>query len=155
MKAQATASVSVRVPPEVAFAVFTEEIDRWWRRGPRFRHGAKGGIVHLEGRVGGRVFESFDERVVEVGRLTEWEPPRRFKFDWRNETFTDGQWTWVEVIFAPTTSGTEVTVRHGGWEAIPDDHPARHGMDAVAFARSLGIWWGDQLTALRALAHET
>jgi hypothetical protein len=33
----ATVSVSVAVPQALAFEVFTREVDRWWRQGPRFR----------------------------------------------------------------------------------------------------------------------
>jgi hypothetical protein len=29
----ARVSVTVEVPPTLAFEIFTEEIDRWWRRG--------------------------------------------------------------------------------------------------------------------------
>jgi hypothetical protein len=36
---QATVSVLVRVEPSRAFAVFTEEIDGWWRRGLKYRVG--------------------------------------------------------------------------------------------------------------------
>jgi hypothetical protein len=73
---QARASVQVAVAPEVAFPVFTEEIDQWWRRGLKYRFsGRRRGILHLEPRVGGRLFESFetargDQRVVETGRVT-------------------------------------------------------------------------------------
>lgn len=31
---QVRVTVSVRVPPAVAFAVFTEQTDSWWLRGP-------------------------------------------------------------------------------------------------------------------------
>jgi hypothetical protein len=34
----------VGVSPEDAFAVFTEQIDQWWRRGPRFRGGDSIGL---------------------------------------------------------------------------------------------------------------
>ena len=77
------ASVLVRVPPHEAFALFTERIDAWWKRGVRFRHGGARGLIHLEPRLGGRLFDSFDspsgehgaERVIEVGRVLAWEPP--------------------------------------------------------------------------------
>jgi hypothetical protein len=42
-----------------------------------------------------------------------------------------------------------VTVHHRGWSALPEDHPARHGLTGAAFARMVGLWWGDLLTALR------
>jgi len=60
---QARATVLVAVPPEVAFRVFTEEIDQWWRRGPKYRvAGENRGFIHLEPRVGGRLFESLRRR---------------------------------------------------------------------------------------------
>jgi uncharacterized protein YndB with AHSA1/START domain len=56
---QARVSVAVAVPPDVAFDLFTNHIDQWWRRGPAFRHFTQpGGLIRLEGGVGGRVFES-------------------------------------------------------------------------------------------------
>ena len=51
---QARVSMLVRVPPAVAFRVFTEEIDQWWRRGAKYRIAGKHrSVVHIEGGVGG------------------------------------------------------------------------------------------------------
>lgn len=151
---QARVSVLVKVPPEVAFAVFTEEIDLWWRRGLQYRVSGKGrGIMHLEPRVGGRLFESIESkggtRVVESGRVTAWEPPARLVFEWREVNFAPGETTEVEVTFDPSPSGTLVTVTHRGWAAIRPDHPARHGLEVPAFIRMMGMWWGDLMTSLR------
>ena len=151
---QATVSVLVEVDPAVAFRVFTEDIDRWWRRGLRYRVAGKHrGIIHLEPRVGGRLFESFatsaGEQVVESGRVTAWEPPSRLVFEWRAVNFAPSEKTEVEVIFAASSSGTLVTVKHRGWSAIRPDHPVRHGEDVATFLRSRGLWWGDQMSSLR------
>ncbi len=151
---QARASVLVRVPPEEAFRLFTEEIDQWWRRGKKYRvAGDRRGIIALEGGVGGRVFESFESkggtRVIETGQITHWDPPHGFRLRWRNVNFAPHEHTSVEVEFAPTRSGTHVTVTHRGWADIRDDHPARHGQAVAAFVGSMGMWWGDQLSALR------
>jgi hypothetical protein len=44
-------SVVVGVPPDVAFRIFTEEIDLWWRRGLKYRVAGTGpGSIHLEPR---------------------------------------------------------------------------------------------------------
>lgn len=147
---QASAQVSIAVPPAEAFAFFTEKIEAWWRRGPRFRN-APGdrGFIRMEPGVGGRLFESFDDRVVEVGRTTVWDPPRRLVFEWRNSNFAPAEKTEVEVRFEPTATGTRVTVVHRGWAALRPDHPARHGMAVSAFARSVGLFWGDLLTSYR------
>ncbi|HEX3602910.1 MAG TPA: hypothetical protein VHU43_02380 [Steroidobacteraceae bacterium] len=37
---RACVSVAVAVPPGEAFEIFTRDIDRWWRRGLKFRHSA-------------------------------------------------------------------------------------------------------------------
>jgi len=151
---QARVTVSVAVPPAEAWRLFTTEIDLWWRRGRRFRN-APGdrGIVALEPRVGGRVFESYTidggEQVVEIGRIHEWQPPERLCFAWRAANFAPHEWTEVEVRFEAAPGGTRVTVLHCGWGAIRPDHPARHGLAPAAFLRMMGLWWGDQLTSLR------
>jgi hypothetical protein len=154
---EARATVSVALPIDATFRVFTEEIDLWWRRGRRFRN-APGdrGIVCIEPGVGGRLFESFDtqagERVVEIGRTLVWDPPHRLVLEWRNIDFAADEHTEVEVMFSAGTGGTRVTVVHRGWVAIRADHPARHGQERAAFLRMMGLWWGDQLTALRVRA---
>jgi hypothetical protein len=57
----ARVTVSVAVPPSVAFEIFTSDIDRWWRRGVQFRHaGRRSGFIRLEPGIGGRLFESID-----------------------------------------------------------------------------------------------
>jgi hypothetical protein len=108
---QARVSVTVRLPRDEAFALFTEGIDQWWRRGPRFRHaGARSGLIHIEPGVGGRLFESIDDdngpRIFEIGRVLVWEPPQRFVFSWRNATFATGEATEVEVEFRKVAGGT-------------------------------------------------
>ena len=151
---RARVSVLVAVPPDVAFRVFTEEIDQWWRRGLRYRVSGKGrGVLHLEPGVGGRLFEEIESKagahVVETGRVTEWDPPARFALEWRNVNFSKTEKTLVEVAFDASPSGTLVTVTHSGWSAIRADHPVRHGLDAPAFIRMYGMRWGDVLTSFR------
>jgi uncharacterized protein YndB with AHSA1/START domain len=147
-------SVSVDVPVDLAFRVFTEEIDQWWLHSVRYRvAGKRRGIVHLEPKLGGRLFESFEARegtrVVETGVVTAWEPPTRLVFEWRAVNFAPAEKTEVEVTFEPSGGGTLLTLVHRGWSAIRPDHPARHGKDAPAFLRMMGFWWGSLLTSLR------
>jgi len=153
---QARVTVSVAVPPNEAFRIFTEEIDQWWRRGPRFRN-TRGdrGMLCIEPRVGGRVFESIDgdagapANVIEIGRVSVWEPAHRLVFSWRASNFAPTESTEVEALFEPSPSGTRLTVTHRGWRALRADHPVRHGQEAAAFIRMMGTWWGDLLTSLR------
>jgi uncharacterized protein YndB with AHSA1/START domain len=151
---QATVTVTVAVDPAEAFEIFTQNIDQWWRRGPRFRN-ARGdrGFIRIEPGVGGRVFESFDtgsgERVIEIGRTQVWDPPKRLLFEWRNVNFAPAEHTEVEVQFQPSPSGTRVTVVHRGWSKLRLDHPVRHGLSGTEFTRMIGLWWGELLTSLR------
>lgn len=151
---RARASVQVAVPRDEAFRIFTEEIDRWWRRGLAYRvMKGDGGVLCLEGFVGGRLFESFEgpggPRVVPTGTVTAWEPPGRFAFEWRAVNFAPDEKTEVEVTFEPRGEGTLVTVTHRGWDAIRGDHPVRHGKDVAGFLRMKALWWGALLGSLR------
>jgi uncharacterized protein YndB with AHSA1/START domain len=157
---QAKVSALVRVPLNEAFRIFTEEIDGWWRSGMKYRLGKNRSVVHLEPKLGGRLFESFlgpsgAENIRETGVITLWDPPNRMVFDWRAANFSADEKTEVEVAFEPTASGTYVTVIHRGWAQIRNDHPARHGEELSAFTRSLGAWWGDLMTSLRMRAEGT
>ena len=146
-------SVLVKVEPSEAFRIFTTEIDAWWRGGMKYRLGKNRSVVHLEPKLDGRLFESFESstgtRVVETGRVTSWEPPGRLVFEWRAVNFAPAEKTEVEVLFEPSPSGTLVTVYHRGWSRIRADHPVRHGEEASAFLRTMGLWWGDLMTSLR------
>ena len=151
---QARVSVVVDVPPEVAFRIFTEEIDQWWCRGLKYRiAGTRRGIIHIEPRVGGRLFESFENgsetKIFESGKVTVWEPPSRLVFDWGAMNFLPAESTEVEVTFRKHSVGTLVTVSHLGWSRIRPDHPVRHGLDTASFIRMMGLWWGDLMSSMR------
>jgi uncharacterized glyoxalase superfamily protein PhnB len=73
-----TSSVEVATDPATAFAVFTEEIDCWWRQGPiNFHDTSRTYAKRIEPGVGGRVMEVYDPATgdgLELGRVTVWEP---------------------------------------------------------------------------------
>jgi uncharacterized protein YndB with AHSA1/START domain len=152
---QATVTVQVAVDPTVAFDVFTQEIDLWWKRGPAYRiSGRKPGVLCFEPGIDGRLFEQYETasgiHVREVGRVLIWEPPARLVFSWRATNFTaDDPSTEVDVRFEPTQTGTRVTVQHRGWAALRSGHPARHGLEGAAVSRMIGLWWGELMSALR------
>lgn len=154
-----TVTTRVSVEPGAAFEIFTAEIDAWWRRGPRFRAGfERKSVMRFEPGVGGRLLEVYDELgddVLELGRVRVWEPGARLVFDWRNRNFAPGQVTEVEVRFEPDAGGTRITLEHRGWERIPPEHPARHGLPASAFSAMLGGFWSDLLLSARAHAART
>ena len=148
-------SLDVAVEPAVAFEVFTTELDAWWGRGPRFRFVPPyAGSMRLEPGLGGRLLHVVNEagRIFEVGRIEAWEPPSRLAFTWRLANFRPGQITRVEVRFEPIEAGTRVTVSHDGWDSLPPEHPARHGLTGRAFVLMKGGWWGELLTSLKDVA---
>jgi activator of HSP90 ATPase len=147
----------VAVSPTDAFEVFTQEIDVWWRRGPRFRHG-KGEDSELSFEQladGRRLVERYAGKLFEIGRVRVWEPGARLVFDWRASNFAPGESTEVELRFEPFADGTRVTLEHRGWENIRGDHPVRHGTRERAFAAMIGGYWGELLTALRLYTRAT
>jgi len=104
--ASATVTVTVAVDREAAFAVCTAEVDRWWRRGPRYRvAGTREGAMRFEAGVGGRRVEDVALRggtkTFEIARVVAWEPPSRILLAWRNVNFAPGEVTEVEVTVAP------------------------------------------------------
>ena len=157
---QAKVTVLVDVEPAVAFEVFTQEIDQWWRRGVAYRvAGRRPGTLVLEGKLGGRLFEQYESsqgpRTHEAGRITAWEPPHRLAFEWRASNFAPGEVTFVEVTFARTESGrTQVELVHRGFAALRPDHPVRHGEPPAAFVARMGLWWGGILTTFREHARD-
>jgi uncharacterized protein YndB with AHSA1/START domain len=148
-----TVSIDVDVEPALAFAVFTEELDTWWARGPRFRFLAPyEGTLVLEPGVGGRLLHVADAtagRVFVVGAIEVWEPPHRLALSWRLPNFAPEQSTRVSVRFEPVGQGTRVSVTHSGWDALPARHPARHGLGGHDFVMLRGHWWGDVLAAAK------
>lgn len=150
-------TVTVDVPPDVAFDAFTREIDLWWRHGIKFRASGRTntrGVLTLEPRVDGRVFEQYagpaGPAVHEIGRVTAWEPPARVAFTWRGVNFAPAESTDVSVTFTATATGaTRVELVHTGFAALRPDHPLRHGQPPPVFIRTLGLWWGDLLGSLR------
>jgi uncharacterized protein YndB with AHSA1/START domain len=144
----------VAADPAAAFDLFTAEVDAWWRRGPRFRHGlGRPSAMRFEGGEGGRLLEVYTDEAggaFEVGRVLSWKPADRLVFEWRANSFEPGLVTEVEVRFEAEGSGTRVTVEHRGWDRVPLDHASRHGYGASnAFTAMMGLWWGDLLASLR------
>ncbi|HEY2015781.1 MAG TPA: SRPBCC domain-containing protein, partial [Bryobacteraceae bacterium] len=103
-----SASVEVAVDPQTAFRIFTEEIDAWWQRGPHnFYDGGRAAATRIEPGVGGRYLEVYDDAtgdVLEIGRITVWEPGKRLV--WR--MMLDD--TEVDIRFEAVPGGTLVNL---------------------------------------------
>ena len=106
-------STYVAVDPELAFKIFTEEIDAWYQRGPHaFQNPRKAVGVRFEPGVGGQLLEVHDDGSGRtMGTVTAWEPGRRL-------AFTDRRGTEVEVTFDRVGTETRVTLEHRGLERL-------------------------------------
>ncbi len=101
-------TVDVNVDPHTAFTAFTDEMDHWWMRTPISYYDSTHAIARrCEPGVGGRIIEVYDEEsrdVLELGRITVWEPGARLQW---SSSVDDVE---VDVRFAPIETGTNVQV---------------------------------------------
>jgi uncharacterized protein YndB with AHSA1/START domain len=130
----ARAEVTVEVPPERAFALFTEDIGLWWRRDtPYWNDRDRGVSVRIEPGVGGGFIEVYDLETgsgMEVGRVTAWEPGRRVALTWTQVGWPEGATTQLEISFEPAGTGTRVRLEHTGFERVPGASDFVAGYDA-------------------------
>ncbi|NUT39793.1 MAG: hypothetical protein HOV86_07345 [Thermoactinospora sp.] len=110
------ARVTVPIDVATAFTVFTDEIDAWYVRGPHsWVEPAKAiGIRFVDGYL--RELHA-DGGHVEVGKVIVWEPPSRLAWA---DLLNDGSME-IEVTFAATGEGTEVTLEHRGLDTLPSE----------------------------------
>jgi len=141
----------VAADPATAFDVFTQEVEAWWKQGPRFRPSVRGpGVLRFEPGVGGRLLETYDdESIFEFGRVKVWEPGQRLVFEMMSRNFAPGESTEVEVRFEAIGEDTRVTIENRGWERFPEDHPVRHGLGEPAFSNVMSVWWADLLVSIK------
>ena len=138
--------VEVNVTPATAFAVFTDELDLWWVRGPINFSGHAGRVfaMRFEPGVDGRllqVYDSADGEVMQLGRITAWEPGVRLA--WQS-TMDDVE---TEVRFHPTPAGTRVTVE----ARIPPGGSDRGG---TAWTRVVPNWFPRWVAKRDRVPHE-
>jgi uncharacterized protein YndB with AHSA1/START domain len=121
--------VSLRCPPESAFSLYTERIGQWWPRAFTASGDNLADVV-IEGRVGGRVYESDAAGgAYDWGIVTAWEPGRRVVQSWTLGMRTGGP-TEVEVRFsAEGDGGASVFLEHRGWGADQAGDRARFADD--------------------------
>jgi len=105
----------VAVSPDVAFDVFTREIDAWYRVDRDTRPDiTRTAAIRFESHLGGRLLDVHDLATGEgreLGQITVWEPGSRL-------VFVDNEGTEVEVTFERHGAGTRVTVTHRGLDRL-------------------------------------
>ena len=139
--------ITVEVPQERAFRVFSENMNVWW---PKEHHIGKSPLkqVALEGRAGGRWFEiGEDGSQCDWGKVLAWDPPRRMLLTWQISSswqFDPQLITELEVTFtAEGPKRTLVELEHRNLE--------RFGESAAAMREQLAKGW-EQLLGLFAKA---
>ncbi len=108
--------VTVNIPVEAAFHLFTEKAGSWW---PLASHSVAGDdaiTCILEGKVGGRFYEVVnDGSEHDWGKVLEWEQNKKvvLMFHPGRPVETAGD---VEFLFEENGNGTLITLTHSGWE---------------------------------------
>ena len=149
-------ALRVPVPAERAFAAFTDQIAEWWQPNGLFQFTAgRTGTLAFEPGPDGRLVEIYpDGSTFVVGHIRAWDPPRRLVLSWRHASFAPDQATELHVRFddvddpGGTVAQTRVTVEHFGWDGIPSEHAARHGLPLATFHLRFAQWWQALLRAL-------
>ncbi len=119
-------TVSVGLPVDEAFRVFTDSFDSWW---PVEYHIGQADMaeVVLEPREGGRWYErGVDGSECDWGRVLAWEPPHRLVITWQ----INGAWQFdpdpehaseIEVRFSADEPGqTRVDLEHRHIDRLAD-----------------------------------
>jgi len=138
-------SIEVRVDPTTAFDLYTDKINRWWKRDSWYwndRDRARG--LRIEPWVGGRFVEVYDEansEGFEIGRVRVWEPGRRVVYSWRQADWQPGEEMEIEVTFEPAATGTLVTINVRGWERVTGG--AEVGRGYGEGAKELLAWYAE------------
>jgi uncharacterized protein YndB with AHSA1/START domain len=135
-------SVTVAVPPERAFEVFTRRLGDWWplREFSVFGERSAGASIDAS-----RVVErSADGEESVWGEVLVFEPPSRLVFTWHPGYGEDEPATEVEVSFRPHGATTVVELQHRGWEAL--------GERAAEARESYASGWTGVLAAYAAAA---
>lgn len=128
-------SLTLPMPPNAAFALFTEQFNHWWP--PEYTWaGDVLDQIAIQPRAGGRCFErgpyGFE---LDWGRVLAWEPPRRLAFTWqispqRVPVPNPEQASQVEVLFEPITADQcRLNLVHDGFE--------RHGEEGSEYRAAL------------------
>lgn len=121
-------SVFVPAEPESVYAAFTDGIGAWWPVGTHSVTGVAIEGLQLEAHDGGLLVEVWEDGTrAPWAKVTAVVPGSLLELSW-NPGGGQRPATCVEVAFEPIAGGTQVRVRHSGWEALGEE--AR--MDYVA-----------------------
>jgi uncharacterized protein YndB with AHSA1/START domain len=120
-------ALTVDAPLETAFDVFTTGVSSWWplethSLGAKREDGVRAVSVHIEPRVGGRMYERLSDGTDgDWGEVAVWDPPDRIVIGWRLDPA--GPATELDVRFTDEAGRTRVELEHRGWERLGERGP--------------------------------
>lgn len=135
-------ALELEASPEDCYRSFVSGFGDWWpththslSRDPQTR-------CALQARPGGRVFETFPDGTEHVwGEVITARTGEVLRFTWHpGREAASAQW--VEVDFEATSSGTRVTLTHGGWEALGEIAPILRREYVPGWSHVLGECFG-------------
>lgn len=137
-------SISVPVPPERAFELFTDRMHTWWpvqdysRAASEFEgQGVKTERIEFPQQAGAEVLEHLSNgEALSWGEVLQWEPPVRFVLAWKPHPRPDPP-TEVEVRFTAEGDGTLVELEHRGWERLGEGSADRRESYDMGWAPTL------------------
>ncbi|MEM7319446.1 MAG: SRPBCC domain-containing protein [Pseudomonadota bacterium] len=125
-------TLSVAVPPDRAFHLFTVRISSWWPADAHSVAAQQGGLpqdIVLEPETGGQIYEVLANGARALwGEVTIWSPHSVLEMTWHPGK-SAAQATRVRVEFVADGSGTTVTLTHSGWSALAEPDDLRRGYD--------------------------
>lgn len=135
-------STIVRSDVDHTFEAFVRLIGAWWPIERLSAGRARVRDVTVEQRVGGRVYETWEDgTTVDWGEVVAWEPPGRLTMSWLNTPAP----TEVELAFIALGPGlTRVALEHRGWEHLTDEQLSEDcaepgGYHSGAYSRGWGL----------------
>lgn len=128
-------TVVVPLPPERAFALFTDRIGEWWPLATHSVDGAAARGVTLDARA--IVETKGDGTTTTWGEVLEWSPPDRVVMTWHPGEPAGPDSTTVAVSFTESDGGTLVRLEHSGWADT-----ARHANYSTGWDTVLGFFVG-------------
>ncbi|WP_052066021.1 SRPBCC domain-containing protein [Thalassospira australica] len=155
MVAKTFVALRVDCDAPTAFAQFTDDIDHWWKQGPRNRLiGNRPGVMEFREEDGTRYVQEVDKRrpdfIVRAGKVTKWEPGKRLSFEWRWPMADPKEpVTLVDIRFTPLGDHTRITLEHLGLEKLSGGHPGRNGLNDNRFKPMMTHYWQAHMVSLR------
>lgn len=133
-------TVSVKLPPDGAFKVFTARMGEWWPKGKTIAKNPHRTVV-VEPHPGGRWYEE-DEGGTQCdwGKVIDWDPPHRLLLAWQLDasfSYDPDLETEVSIAFVAEGAGTRVELEHRNLE--------RFGPSAERVAGQLAGGWPSRL----------